>query len=224
MSTDLPAFVAELEALEAKASPRPWRSYKRRWGSAGVEYKDPSRLAARHWVRVYREAYDPVCLKLTHNRQFADSRLIAAMRNRLPELLALVRRLERERDNPKRLIKTESEYQSAMERLLALMSRVRVPGSDEESEFELLSLLIKAYDLSIVPPVNPDPIEAILFRMGQLNLTRKDLLPYIGSMSKVSEVLSRKRPLSITMIRKLHAGLGIPAEVLINKMTETPND
>jgi HTH-type transcriptional regulator/antitoxin HigA len=60
-----------------------------------------------------------------------------------------------------------------------------------------------------------DPIEAILFRMDQQNLNKKDLIPYFGSLSKVSAVLSRKRSLSLAMIRKLHAGLGIPAEVLI---------
>lgn len=114
-----------------------------------------------------------------------------------------------------RLIKKEDEYQSAMQRLLALMDHDLPPGSDEEAEFELLTLLIEDYERKIVPPVQVDPIEAILFRMDQQNLTRKDLQPYIGSLSKVSEVLSRKRPLSLAMIRKLHEGLGIPAEVLI---------
>lgn len=113
------------------------------------------------------------------------------------------------------LIKTEGEYQSAMERLLVLMDHDLPPGSDEEAEFELLTLLIENYEQKIVSPVDVDPIEAILFRMEQQNLTRKDLLPYIGSMSKVSEVLSRKRALSLAMIRKLHEGLGIPANILI---------
>jgi len=123
-----------------------------------------------------------------------------------------------------RLIKTEGEYQSAMERLLALMDHDLLPGSDEEAEFELLTLLIENYERKIVPPVDADPIEAILFRMDQQNMTRKDLQPYIGSLSKVSEVLSRKRPLSLAMIRKLHEGLGIPADVLIKAAPEEQID
>lgn len=70
------------------------------------------------------------------------------------------------------LIKTEGEYQSAMERLLALMDHDLPPGSDEEAEFELLTLLIENYEQKIVSPVDVDPIEAILFRMEQQNLTR----------------------------------------------------
>lgn len=88
-------------------------------------------------------------------------------------------------------------------------------GSSKEAELELLALVIESYERSKVQPISPDPIEAILFRMDQQQLSKKDLVPYIGSLSKVSEVISRKRPLSLSMIRKLHMGLNIPAEVLI---------
>ena len=65
--------------------------------------------------------------------------------------------------------------------------------------------------------VKADPVEAILFRMDQMQLARKDLIPFIGSISRVSEVLSRKRPLSLPMIRRLNQGLGIPADILIER-------
>ena len=114
-----------------------------------------------------------------------------------------------------KVIKSEQDYQTAVLRFSSLMDIDFSAGSKEEAEFELLSLVIQAYEKSIVPPVSVDPIEAIFFRMDQLGLARKDLAEYIGSVSKVSEVLSGKRPLSLAMIRRLHAGLGIPAEALI---------
>ena len=114
-----------------------------------------------------------------------------------------------------RVIKTQRGYTDALARLSALMDKAFKPGSYEEAELELLALVIASYERSRVAPVSPDPIEAILFRMDQQKLGKKDLVPYIGSISKVSEVLSRRRPLSLSMIRKLRAGLHIPAEVLI---------
>lgn len=114
-----------------------------------------------------------------------------------------------------RVIKTQRDYDAAIARLSALMDQEFVSGSNKEAELELLALVIESYERSKVEPTKPDPIEAILFRMDQQNLSKKDLIPYFGSLSKVSEVLSRKRSLSLAMIRKLHAGLGIPADVLI---------
>ena len=102
-----------------------------------------------------------------------------------------------------------------MARLSALMSLDPKPNSKEENELELLALVIQDFERQTVPPVKADPIESILFRMDQMQLTRKDLIPYIGSISKVSEVLSRKRPLSLPMIRRLNQGLAIPADILI---------
>lgn len=114
-----------------------------------------------------------------------------------------------------KIIKSERDYEEAMARLSALMSLDPKPSSKEENELELLALVIQDFERQTVPPVKADPIESILFRMNQMQLSRKELIPYIGSISKVSEVLSRKRPLSLPMIRRLNQGLGIPADILI---------
>lgn len=123
-----------------------------------------------------------------------------------------------------RVIKTQRDYDAALARLSALMDEEFTPGSNKEAELELLALVINSYESSKVAPVRPDPIEAILFRMDQQRLTKKDLVPYFGSLSKVSEVISRKRPLSLSMIRKLHTGLSIPADVLIGDANDEDVD
>jgi HTH-type transcriptional regulator/antitoxin HigA len=114
-----------------------------------------------------------------------------------------------------RVIKTQRDYDDAVARLSALMDEEIKVGSNKEGELELLALVIESYERSKIDPVSPDAIEAILFRMDQMNLGKKDLIPYFGSLPKVSEVLARKRPLSLSMIRKVHKGLGIPAEILL---------
>ena len=114
-----------------------------------------------------------------------------------------------------KIIKSAKDYEANMARLSVLMSLDPKPNSKEENELELLALVIQDFERQTVPPVKADPIESILFRMDQMQLTRKELIPYIGSISKVSEVLSRKRPLSLPMIRRLNKGLGIPADILI---------
>ena len=114
-----------------------------------------------------------------------------------------------------KIIKSKEDYAAAMTRLSTLMLLDPKAGAEEENELELLALVIEAYERQTVPPASPDPVDAILFRMEQMGLNRKDLVPYIDSISKVSEVLSRKRPLSLSMIRRLHEKLGIPAEILI---------
>lgn len=119
---------------------------------------------------------------------------------------------------PFKVIKSEDEYQSALarfERMLAV-SEMERPYDD----MELLSVLIEQYETINYPIDPPDPIEAIKFRMEQTGLTQKDLIPYIGSRSKVSEVLSGKRELTLAMIRSLNKHLGIPAEVLIREAQE----
>lgn len=123
-----------------------------------------------------------------------------------------------------RVIKTQSEYDAALARLSVLMDGEFDSDSALEAEMELLALVIESYEQKNFTPVLPDPIEAILFRMDQQGLSKKDLIPYFGSLSKVSEVLSRKRPLSLAMIRKIHAGLGISADVLINGLDELNAD
>jgi HTH-type transcriptional regulator/antitoxin HigA len=114
-----------------------------------------------------------------------------------------------------KVIKTEAEYEAALAHVAELMEAG--PGSPEEEELELFALLVEQYERENFPIAPPDPVEAILFRMEQEGLSRKDLAVYIGSPSRVSEVLSRKRSLSLSMIRALHKGLGIPAEVLVQE-------
>jgi HTH-type transcriptional regulator/antitoxin HigA len=114
-----------------------------------------------------------------------------------------------------KVLKTEADYEAALAHVETLMDAD--PGSPEEEELEVFALLIDTYEQTHHPIDLPDPIEAIKFRMEQQGLLQKDLAPYLGSQSKASEVLNRKRPLSLTMIRALHEGLGIPAEVLLQE-------
>lgn len=117
-----------------------------------------------------------------------------------------------------KIIKDNAGYAVAMARLTELMALDPGPGSQLDNELQLLALVLEEYERKTVPPAKFDPLEFILFRMDQMQLSRKDLIPFIGSISKVSEVLSRKRPLSLPMIRRLHKGLGIPADILIGEM------
>ncbi|EGC4576951.1 transcriptional regulator [Escherichia coli] len=118
-----------------------------------------------------------------------------------------------------RIIKNSEEHAAAMERLIELASSDLQLGTEDFDEFELLGLLIEHYESREFPMDKPDPIEAIKFRMDQQGLSYADMKQYIGSASKVSEVLNRKRPLSLSMIRRLHDGLGIPADILIQDMS-----
>jgi HTH-type transcriptional regulator / antitoxin HigA len=113
------------------------------------------------------------------------------------------------------VIKTRAAYQAALAHLEKLMAAQ--PGTPQEEELELFAVLLDNYEREHFPIGLPDPVEAIKFRMEQQGLTRKDLEPFIGSQSKVSEVLNRKRPLSVAMIRALHIGLDIPADVLLQE-------
>lgn len=112
-----------------------------------------------------------------------------------------------------KVLKTAREHRAALAHVEALMSR---PETDA-AELELWSLLVETYEEEHFPIAAPDPIEAIRFRMEQEELTPADLQPYLQSKSKVSEVMNRKRPLSLSMIRALHRGLKIPAEVLVQE-------
>ncbi|MDY6994147.1 MAG: DNA-binding protein [Pseudomonadota bacterium] len=110
-------------------------------------------------------------------------------------------------------IKTEADYEAALARIETLWESK--PQTPEGDELEVLFTLVEAYEAQHHPIGPPDPIEAIKFTMEYRNLKRKDLEPYLGSRSRVSEVLNRKRGLSIDMIRRLHNGLGIPLNSLI---------
>lgn len=120
------------------------------------------------------------------------------------------------------VIKNEEQYEVALAYVSTLMDAP--PGSPEEAELDLWGTLIEVYENERYPISLPDPIEAIKFRMEQAGLTRKDLIPYLGSLSKVSEVLSGKRPLSLSMMRRLHEGLGVPAAVLLGQPGATLPD
>lgn len=116
-----------------------------------------------------------------------------------------------------KLIKTPKDHAEALQRLDVLMAGNPAAGTAEGNELELLAHLIAQYEKQNHDLGFPTPLEAICFRMDQQGLKPKDLVPYLGSPSKVSEVLHGKRPLTLAMIRRLHEGLGIPAEVLIGE-------
>lgn len=113
-----------------------------------------------------------------------------------------------------RLIKTQEDYESALARVDALMKAV--PGTPEGDELELLAALIAMYEEKAFPIGLPSVAEAIKFRMEQMEMKAKDLIPYLGSAARVSEILAGKRPLTLKMVRALHKGLGIPAEALLH--------
>lgn len=119
-----------------------------------------------------------------------------------------------------RVIKTDAEYDQTLARVSRIFAAS--PGTPQGDELELLLLLIETYEASAFPLALPDPLAAIRFRMEQQNLRAKDLIPYLGSKSKVSEVLSGQRSLSLAMIRQLVSGLGIPAAVLLQKQKPKP--
>ena len=112
-------------------------------------------------------------------------------------------------------IRTEADYLAALREVSALIDLDPASDSPEGERLEVLGTLVQAYEAKHYPIDPPDPIEAIKFRMDQSGLSVKDLVPYIGPLNRVYEVLSYKRPLSLNMIRRLSEGLHIPAEVLI---------
>ena len=116
-----------------------------------------------------------------------------------------------------KVLKSEADHKAA----LAFVEQLMDQKYPDEGELELWSLLVEKYEEEHFPIAAPDPIEAIRFRMEQGGLVMADLRPYLQSKSKVSEVMNRKRPLSLSMIRSLHKGLKIPAEVLVQEPAGT---
>lgn len=114
-------------------------------------------------------------------------------------------------------IRTDADYRAALRQVERLFDAPEEPDPDSEEGafFEALITLVQAYERKHYPIDPPDPIEAIKFRMDQSGLAIKDLEPLIGKSNRVYEVLNRKRPLTLAMIRRLHQSLGIPAHVLI---------
>ena len=110
-------------------------------------------------------------------------------------------------------IKTESDYVEALQAVENLMdAKIDTPEGDS---LDVLVTLIEAYEGKHYPILPPEPVEAIIHQMESQGLSRKDLIPFFGSKARVSEILNKKQSLSIKMIRKLHKGLGISAEILI---------
>ena len=110
-------------------------------------------------------------------------------------------------------IHNEKDYQNALERLEEIFDSKK--GTEQGDELEILSILIDKYENENFPIGMPDPIEAIKFRMEQMGMKQKDLAEVVGFKSRVSEILNKKRKLTLEMIRKLNVTLHIPTEVLV---------
>lgn len=112
-------------------------------------------------------------------------------------------------------IKTKRDYEAA----LALVERLwnATAGSKDADRLEVLTLLIGVYEAKQFPIPDPDPIEFLHYAIEQRGLARKDLEPFIGSRARVAEVLNRRRPLTLEMIRRLSEGLNLPAELLVRR-------
>src|SRR2546422_10678287 len=119
-------------------------------------------------------------------------------------------------------IRTKADHRAALKENEALMSAR--PGTPEGDRLDVLATLVEAWEKKRYPMELPDPVEAIKFRMEQSGLAAKDLVPMIGQINRVYEVLNRKRPLTLQMIRRLHRDLGIPSESVIKPTTVRRGD
>lgn len=122
-----------------------------------------------------------------------------------------------------KVIRTEKQYLAYLNEVQILISEGLKLNSKKSDRLELLTVLLEAYENSKYPVEAPDPIDAILFRMNEKGLKQADLIPYFGTSSRVSEILNRKRPLTVHMIRALTIGLGISADTLVGaSLSDTP--
>lgn len=112
-----------------------------------------------------------------------------------------------------RPIRTEDDYRAALVEIEAVFQAK--PETLEGDRLDILTLLVEAYEEQHYPILPPDPLDALEYHLESRGLTRSDLEQYLGSRARVGEVMNRRRPLTIDMIRRLHQGLGIPAEILI---------
>ncbi|MCH7403472.1 type II toxin-antitoxin system HigA family antitoxin [Belliella kenyensis] len=113
-----------------------------------------------------------------------------------------------------RPIKTEEDYQASLSRIEALWGVKK--DTPEGDELDLLVTLVESYELKHYPIAPPDPVDAIKFRMEQMGMSSADMVKYLGSQSRVSEILNRKRKLTLGMIKSLYKDLKIPAEILLS--------
>lgn len=112
-----------------------------------------------------------------------------------------------------RPIKTEKDYNDSIKRIEELWGAKK--DTPQGDELDLLVTLVESYEIKLYPIAPPDPVDAIKFRMEQMNMTKADMVKYLGSQSRVSEVLNRKRKLTLGMVKSLYKGLRIPAEILL---------
>ena len=112
-----------------------------------------------------------------------------------------------------RPIKTEQDYNDSIKRIEELWGAKK--DTPQGDELDLLVTLVESYEMKHFPIAPPDPVDAIKFRMEQMDMTRADMVKYLGSQSRVSEVLNRKRKLTLRMVKSLYKGLRIPAEILL---------
>ena len=110
-------------------------------------------------------------------------------------------------------IKTEQDYNSSISRIEELWGAKK--DTPEGDELDLLVTIVESYEIKHYPIAPPDPIDAIKFRMEQMGMTKADMVKYLGSQSRVSEILNRKRSLTLKMVKSLYKGLRIPAEILL---------
>lgn len=117
-------------------------------------------------------------------------------------------------------IRNEADYDAALKEIEKLFESQ--PGTPEGDRMEILVTLVEAYEARNFPiPIPDDPVQVLEYYMESRGLERSDLIPYLGSKERVSEILNRKRGLSLAMIRRLHSGLGIPTDLLIGKQPQT---
>jgi HTH-type transcriptional regulator / antitoxin HigA len=117
-------------------------------------------------------------------------------------------------------IRSEADYEAALKEIETLVNSQ--PGTPNADRMDVLVTLVEAYEARFHPIPEPDdPVGVLEYYMESRGLTRSDLLAYLGSKERVSEILNRKRRLSLEMIRRLHAGLGIPADLLVGKLNQS---
>jgi HTH-type transcriptional regulator / antitoxin HigA len=110
-------------------------------------------------------------------------------------------------------IKTEQDYNNSIRRIEELWGAKK--DSLQGDELDLLVTLVESYEMRHYPIAPPDPVDAIIFRMEQMGMTKADMVQYLGSQSRVSEILNKRRKLTLGMIKALYKGLKIPAEILL---------
>lgn len=121
-----------------------------------------------------------------------------------------------------KIIKTEQQYRASLAAVKRLIAADPAPGTPHGDRLELLAKLVEDYERERFKFERPDPVEAILFRMEEQGLRRTDLASVLGGKNRVSEVLARKRPLTLSMVRALNESLRIPAELLIREPAAAP--